>query len=115
MDKNLEELKLKPVVISELQHREPLPTLADADVVEILRMPDVTGYGGGGCSRSIPNLGQLLFKALLLNCGHDQAASQAIHAAAARRCAASLARPQTQKRPHYGAGLRLRWVAYSEV
>ncbi|AXA39446.1 hypothetical protein DLJ82_1845 [Rhizobium leguminosarum] len=54
---------------------------------------------------SIIILSQLLFEVLLLNCGHDKAASQAFHAAAARRCAASLARPQTQKRPHYGAGL----------
>ncbi|MFW8584552.1 hypothetical protein ACOJBM_05500 [Rhizobium beringeri] len=66
-------------------------------------------------SGSIINLGQLLFKALLMKFRHDEATLHASKTAAARRCAASLARPQTQKRPHYGAGLRLRWVAYSEV
>ncbi|MBB4390059.1 hypothetical protein GGE61_006425 [Rhizobium leguminosarum] len=38
--------------------------------------------GGGGFSRSILNMGQLLFKVLLMNCRHDKAAPQAFSAAA---------------------------------
>ncbi|MBX4989373.1 hypothetical protein [Rhizobium lentis] len=30
-------------------------------------MAQPNGSGSGGCSQSIPNLGQLLFKALLMN------------------------------------------------